>query len=149
MAHQTPQSVLFACHHNAIRSPMAQGLVRFFYGRRFYVASCGVHPQPLDPFAIVVMEEMGVSIAHHRPKSFDDVDAGSFDLIVSLAPQAHHCAMELTRTFAVCVDYWPTHDPSFHPGSREQILSGYRLVRDQLAQTIHNRFGNFVDSSCL
>jgi protein-tyrosine-phosphatase len=139
-----PHAVLFACGMNAIRSPMAAGLFKQLYGKTLYVASAGVHKGALDPFAVAVMEEIGVDIARHKPMSIEELDeleGLNFDLIVTLSPPAHHKALELTRTSAAQVEYWPTADPSVAEGSREQRLEAYRSVRDQLAVHIRARFG--------
>lgn len=140
-----PQAVLFACGMNAIRSPMAAGLFRQLYGKTLYVASAGVNKGHLDPFAVAVMEEVGVDIARHKPMTFEDLDeleGLNFDLIVTLSPPAHHKALELTRTSAAQVEYWPTADPTVVDGSREQRLEAYRAVRDQLLAHIRERFGS-------
>ena len=142
MAGDLPGAVLFACSLNAIRSPMAEGLARHFYGHRLYVASCGVRAGEPDPFAIAVMDEIGIDMARHRPQSFQDLSDDSFDLIVSLSPEAHHWAVELTRTMALEAEYWPTIDPSLTEGSREQKLEAYRGVRDDLRQRLLARFGS-------
>ena len=142
MAGDLPGAVLFACSLNAIRSPMAEGLARHFYGHRVYVASCGVRAGEPDPFAIAVMDELGIDLARHRPQSFEDLSDDSFDLIVSLSPEAHHWAVELTRTMALEAEYWPTIDPSLTEGSREQKLEAYRGVRDDLRQRLLARFGS-------
>lgn len=141
MAGDLPGAVLFACSQNAIRSPIAEGLMRHFYGHQVYVASCGIRAGEPDPFAIAVMDEMGIDISRHRPQSFDDLQDDSFDLIVSMSPEAHHKAMEMTRTMAVEVEYWPTFDPSLTVGSRDQILDAYREVRDALLGRLRQRFG--------
>ena len=139
-----PHAVLFACGLNSIRSPMAAGLFRQLIGPHTYVASAGVRKGELDPFAVAAMEEVGVSIAKHKPMTFEDLDEWeglNFDLIVTLAPEAHHKALELTRTMAADVEYWPTSDPTALEGSREQRLGAYREVRDQLSERIKARFG--------
>ena len=139
-----PQAVLFACGLNSVRSPMAMGLFRQLIGPGTYVGSAGVRKDELDPFAVVVMEEVGSDISKHRPMTFEELDEWeglNFDLIVTLAPEAHHKALELTRTLAAEVEYWPTADPTAVEGSREQRLSAYREVRDQLAERIKARFG--------
>ncbi len=139
-----PQAVLFACGMNAIRSPMAAGLFRQLYGKTLYVASAGVHKGFLDPFAVAVMEEIGVDISRHKPQTFEDLDeleGLNFDLIVTLSPPAHHKALELTRTMATEVEYWPTADPTAAEGTREQRLDAYRAVREQLLAHIRERFG--------
>jgi len=141
MADGLPDAVLFACLENAVRSPMAEGLMKHFYGRRVFVQSAGVRAGTVDPFAVAVMEEIGIDISRHTPTSFDDLHDSSFDLIVSLTPEAHHRALELTRTMAVECEYWPTFDPSLASGSREQILESYRTIREQLSKRIRDRFG--------
>lgn len=127
---------------NAIRSPMAAGMMRHFYGSKVFVASCGVRAGEADGFAIAVMEEIDISIAKHRPQSFDDLTDTSFDLVISLSPEAHHRALELTRTMAIEAEYWPTPDPSVTMGSRDQILESYRELRDRLYMQIRKRFGS-------
>lgn len=119
---------------------MAAAILRFLAGNRIYVRSGGVRPGEPDPFAIAAMEEIGIDIAKHKPRAVEDLEDTSFDLIVTLAPEAHHKALELTRTMAVDVEYWPTMDPSAATGNREQIMAGYRAVRDQLFERIKARF---------
>jgi protein-tyrosine-phosphatase len=139
-----PQAVLFACGLNSVRSPMAAGLFRQTVGKDTYVGSAGVRKGELDPLAVAVLEETGVDIAKHRPMTFEELEDWeglNFDLIVTLAPEAHHKALELTRTLAVEVEYWPTPDPTAIEGTREQRLAAYREVRDQLRERIKARFG--------
>ena len=110
-----PQSVLFACGLNSIRSPIAMGLFRHLFGKSMYIGSAGVKPGEQDPFAIAVMDEIGLDISKHRPQTFEqleDWEGLNFDLIVTLSPEAHHKALNLTRTVAAEVEYWPTPDPS-------------------------------------
>jgi protein-tyrosine-phosphatase len=136
--------VLFACGLNAVRSPMAAGLFRKIIGRGTYVASAGVRKGELDPFAAAALEELGIDIARHRPMTFEELEDWeglNFDLIVTLSPEAHHKALELTRTLAVEVEYWPTVDPTAIDGNREQRLAAYRETRDQLIERIRARFG--------
>jgi len=139
-----PQAVLFACALNAVRSPIAAGLFQQMFGKSIYVASAGVQKGELDPFAVAVMDEIGVDISRHKPMDFEeleDLEGLNFDLIVSLSPPAHHKALDLTRTVAADVEYWPTVDPTGIEGSREQRLGAYRAVRDELMERIRKRFG--------
>jgi len=136
-----PTSVLFACTHNSIRSPMAEAILKHVAGTRIYVDSVGVRPGELDPFCIVVMREIGIDIARHRPKTFDDLEDDSFDLVVSLSPEAQHRAVEMTRTTACEVEFWNTLDPTVVEGNRETRLAAYRRVRDALVERIRERFG--------
>jgi protein-tyrosine-phosphatase len=139
-----PHAVLFACGLNSVRSPMAAGLFRQIIGRTSYVASAGVRKDELDPFAVAALDEVGIDISRHRPMTFEELEDWeglNFDLIVTLSPEAHHKALELTRTIAADVEYWPTPDPTVVEGTREQRLSAYREVRDQLTERIQTRFG--------
>lgn len=137
---QLPGSVLFACTWNAIRSPMAEGLMKQLHGRRIYVDSVGVRANAVDPFAVIAMRELGIDIAGHRPKTFEELADTSFDVVVTLSPEAQHKAVEMTRIMACDVEYWPSFDPSLTEGSREAILESYRAVRDQLARRLRSRF---------
>ena len=135
-----PGAVLFACSRNAVRSPMAAAILRHLAGPRVYVKSAGVRSGETDSFAIAAMEELGIDISKHQPMSLAELHDTSFDLIVSLSPEAHHQALDLTGRFAVDVEYWPTPDPTLASGSREQILAAYRAVRDGLFRRIKQRF---------
>lgn len=140
---ELPGAVLFACTMNSVRSPMAAAILRHLAGRRVWVESAGVRAGESDPFVVEVMKEIGIDVSKHAPRTISDLNDTSFDLIVSLSPEAHHQALELTRTMAVDVEYWPTFDASMMmgQGNREQVLQAYRAVRDVLFQRIKSRFG--------
>jgi len=140
---EVPGAVLFACTTNAVRSVMAAAILRHLAGNRAYVASAGVRAGVTDPFVTAVMDEIGIDVSSHTPNTLRDLHDTSFDLIVSLSPEAHHQALELTRTMAVDVEYWPTYDATVMVGhgTREQTLADYRSVRDQLFEHIKSRFG--------
>jgi protein-tyrosine-phosphatase len=135
-----PTAVLFACTHNAVRSPMAEGLLKHLFGHRIFVDSVGVRPGNVDPFAVQVMDEIGIDLSRHRAKSFEELEDESFDQVITLSPEAHHRAIEMTRTMACDVILWNTFDPSIIEGSREVRLDAYRQVRDQLLQRIRRHF---------
>src|SRR5277367_4686025 len=140
-----PLAVLFACGLNSVRSPIAAGLFAQIFGRAIYVGSAGARKGELDPFAVAVMDEIGLDISRHKPMTFEELDDWeglNFDLIVTLAPEAHHKALDLTRTLAAGVAYWPTPDPTGIDGSREQKLEAYREVCDGLLLRIRKRFSN-------
>lgn len=144
-----PGAVLFCCNLNRVRSPMAEGLMKLWFGQAVYVDSCGLHtgtrrdnlPFAADPFAVAVMDELGGDLSRHRPKNFNDLEDDSFDLVVSLSPEAHHRAGEMARGRAIEVEYWPTLDPTLVSGQRNVMLQAYRDVRDRLEKRIRARFG--------
>lgn len=134
-------SVLFACNYNAVRSPIALGLARHLFGERIYFDSVGVRPGgELDGFSVAVMAEIGIDISQHKPKTFDELEDTSFDLVITLTPEAQHKSVEMTRTMAVEIEYWNTFDPTLTLGNRETILEAYRGVRETLKQAIERRF---------
>lgn len=144
---ELPQSVLFCCDHNAIRSPMAEGMMKKFYGQDTYVQSAGVHSDmEIDGFAIAVCSEIGIELARHRSRSFDEMqqwgdDLAAFDLVVALTPASQRRALELTRVFHLAVEYWPIMDPSGMGEERDAKLARYRQTRDQIRQRMLQRFG--------
>jgi protein-tyrosine-phosphatase len=133
-------AVLFSCTWNSIRSPMAEGLLKKILGHRVYVDSVGAKKMDVDGFAISVMDEIGINISNHQPKTFEDLHDTSYDLIITLSPEAQHKAMELTRTMHCDVEFWNTFDPSYVEGSREERLAAYRKIRNELMQRIMDRF---------
>ena len=138
-----PGAVLFACNLNRVRSPMAEGLMKRLFGDRVYVDSCGVRPgddETPDPFLLAVMDEVGVDLSAHRQKTFEDLEDESYDAVISLTPEAQHSAVEMARSRAVELEYWPTHDPTLILGPRESVLDAYRSVRTALEQRIRQRF---------
>jgi protein-tyrosine-phosphatase len=144
MMARSPQAVLFMCGQNSVRSPTAACLLRHLVPRGLYVQSAGVSKADLDPFAVAVMKEIGLDISNHKPWTVEDLEdweGFNFDLIVTLSPEAHHKAMQLTATLATEVEYWPTPDPVGVEGRRELQLDAYRAVRDGLLRKIRKRFG--------
>lgn len=137
---ELPGSVLFACTHNAIRSPMAEVLMKSLHGHHVFVQSVGVRPAAIDPFAVAAMDEIGFDLSGHRARGFDDLEDDYFDLVVSLSPEAQHRAVELTRNSSCEIEYWATLDPSFIEGSREVRLAAYRQLRDHLLERLRARF---------
>lgn len=142
-----PHSVLFCCDHNAIRSPMAEGMMKKFYGHTAYVQSAGVkNDMEVDGFAITVCDEIGVEIANHRSRSFEEMmewgdDLGGFDLIVALSPASQRLALEMTRVYHLEVEYWPIMDPTGLAEGRDAKLAAYRQTREQIRTKMIERFG--------
>lgn len=142
-----PQSVLFCCDHNAVRSPMAEGIMKKLYGTGTYVQSVGVmNDLEIDGFSIAVCEEIGVELSRHRSRSFDEMeqwgdDLSSFDLVIALSPASQRRALELTRFFHLDVEYWPIMDPTGLGETRETKLNTYRQVRDQIVSHLVDRWG--------
>ncbi|TPN51384.1 MULTISPECIES: low molecular weight phosphatase family protein [unclassified Mesorhizobium] len=135
-----PRSILFLCGMNAVRSPMAEQLARRMLPATIFVASAGVRAGERDPFVDAVLAEDGLTLGERHPRTLDELEDDYFDLIVTLAPEAHHAALELTRSLAVEVEYWPTPDPTGAGGTREQIMASYRDVRERLKARIGRRF---------
>jgi protein-tyrosine-phosphatase len=136
-----PQAVLFACTFNSVRSPMAEGIAKHLFGKEIYIQSAGVRKGEMNPFVVAAMAEIGIDLSEHEPHTFADINDTAFDVIVSLSPEAHHSAVEFTRTMAVETLYWPTIDPTAFQGSRETKMAAYREVRDTLKRRIRELLG--------
>ena len=137
---QVPGSVLFVCSENALRSPMAEAMVKTYFGDRVYVDSIGVRDGALDPMAVAVMQEMDIDLSGHRPKRLDDLLDTSFDIVVTLSPEAHQQALDMMRNEAIEVVFWSISDPSVVEGNRDVRLAAYRDVRDTLKALIEEKF---------
>lgn len=146
-AQDTPNSVLFCCDHNAVRSPMAEGIAKKLYGTDFYIQSVGVkNDLEIDGFSVAVCDEIGVQLERHRSRSFDEMeewgdDLSAFDLVIALSPASQRRALELTRYFHLDVEYWPILDPTGLGETRDAKLSAYRQARDQIHDRLIQRFG--------
>ncbi len=137
-----PQAILFACTSNSIRSVMAEALAKAHFRTRIFIDSVGVRPVEVNPFVVEVMGEVGIDVSDHKPKSFEELEDTSFDLIVTLSPEAQHKAVQLTHDMAADVEFWPALDPTVQQGgSREQQLGLYRELREALKGRIADRFG--------
>lgn len=136
-----PESVLFVCSYNAVRSPMAEAITKDLFGSHIFIDSVGIHSPlgKINPFTISVMKEAGLDLSNHNPKNFEMLNDSSFDLVITLSPEAHHRALDLTRFFSTDVEYWPTMDPTTVKGNRENIMGAFRSVRDYLKEKIENR----------
>ncbi|MBY0510266.1 MAG: arsenate reductase ArsC [Rhodospirillaceae bacterium] len=135
-----PSSVLFCCTMNEIRSPMAEGIMKRFHGTQVFVDSAGVRQGGLDPLMVEVMNEIGVDMARHKPKIFDNLTDDSFDMAIAMSPEAKAAADEMTRYMSCDVRLWNIVDPSLTEGSRDARLAAYRATRDQLQQKILDLF---------
>ena len=139
--------MLFCCDHNAVRSPMAEGMMKKFYGQSAYVQSAGVYnDMEIDGFSVAVCAELGIELERHRSRSFDEMqewgdDLSGFDLVVALSPASQRRALELTRFFHLEVEYWPILDPTGLGEGREAKLVSYRQARDQIRDRMLARFG--------
>ncbi|MEC7762559.1 MAG: low molecular weight phosphatase family protein [Pseudomonadota bacterium] len=142
-----PQSVLFCCDHNAVRSPMAEGMMKMYYGDRVYVQSAGVKSEmDVDGFSVAVCEEIGVPLSNHRSRSFDEMqewgdDLSAYDLIIALSPASQRKVLDLTRFHHLDVEYWPVMDPTGLGTMRDEKLVAYRQARDQIRDRMISRFG--------
>jgi protein-tyrosine-phosphatase len=126
---------------------MAEGMMKKYYGHKTYVQSAGVfNDLEIDGFSIAVCDELGIELARHRSRSFDEMqdwgdDLSGFDLVVALSPASQRRALELTRYYHLEVEYWPILDPTGLGETRENKLASYRQSRDQIRERLLARFG--------
>jgi protein-tyrosine-phosphatase len=137
-------AILFACNINAVRSAMAEAMVKRAFPGKVFVDSCGVMPGVQDGFAISVMQEIGLDLSAHEPKSFSDLDSGFYDVIISFSPEAHDAACKLTQNMDCETLYWPVDNLANLTGSREEMLRAYRYVRDDIRRKLSLYFGKDI-----
>lgn len=139
------QSVLFVCSYNVVRSPIAELLLKSKTGSKLFVRSAGVHEGgEADVFANAVMLEKDLDLGGHIPCSLNDLNDGSFDLVIALTVEAHQFVTEQYRTESVDIEFWPTYDATSTKGSRDTKMGAYREVREQLDAKIKDRFAKWV-----
>ena len=139
---RAPRSLLFACTRNAVRSPMAEALARSRLSPGTFIDSAGVEPGLVNPFAVAVMDEIGLDIRGHRARTFEELSDCSFDLVGALSDDALRAAKPFAAGSAATVEYWDVLDPTLNEGSREQRLAAFRSVRGDLEARIRERFPN-------
>lgn len=140
MSEENPvKSVLFVCNQNAVRSPMAEALLKRHSKRRVFVESAGLIAGALDPFSVSALKEEGIDISRHKTLTLADVDLAAFDLVIALTKEAHSKLTKGAPT-GTTIEFWATPDPSDTEGNRNQIMESYRLVRDHLEVRIADRF---------
>jgi len=137
-----PSTVLFACTHNMIRSPMAEALMKSMFPGQIFADSCGLSAGVADGFVITVMDEIGIDLSNHEPKSFDDLEDEFFDLIICFSDVSYAMALDLAQSKSTEVEFWPVYDAALASDNREERLTAYRLVRDAIAQKLKDHFGN-------
>ncbi|MGR3815366.1 MAG: arsenate-mycothiol transferase ArsC [Cognatishimia activa] len=148
MTQELPQSVLFCCDHNAVRSPMAEGIMKQLFGMETYVQSAGLkNDLEIDGFAITVCHEIDVELARHQSRSFEEMEQfgdqlSSFDMIIALSPASYARAKELTKLFHLDVLFWDTSDPTSTGETRESKLDAYRKTRDEIIAQLKAQWGN-------
>ena len=136
------KSVLFVCNLNSVRSVMAEYLLKNYLNDSTLITSAGVKKGDIDNFAVEVMSEIDINISGHQPKLLEGLRDNDYEVVITLSPEAQHLAKEVTRNNSWEIEYWPCYDVSGVHGSREQILSSYREVRDQISKLLIKRFIN-------
>ncbi len=133
------KTILFICTHNSARSQMAEGLLNALHGDRYDAYSAGIRPSGVNPYAIRVLEEIGVDLSTHRSKSIEEFRGRTFDYVVTVCDHAKEVCpffpgkKVLHRSFP---------DPSTFTGSEDQILEEVRQVRDEIKTWIERTFAN-------
>jgi arsenate reductase (thioredoxin) len=124
------KKILFLCVANSARSQMAEGLARDLFGSDAEVMSAGSQPSRVNPLAIEAMDELGIDIRSHHSKSVATLDAGAFDLVITL------CADEVCPVLPGTVQrlHWPIPDPAAVDATvdRAAALQAFRAARDEL-----------------
>lgn len=122
------KTILFICRHNAGRSQMAEGIINHLHSERYQAWSAGSRPGTINPYAVIVMGEVGIDISGQRPKRLDDLEVGRFDYVVTMCSDDDDCPfypglVHLHQGFP---------DPSIATGTEEEKLAAVRAIRDEI-----------------
>ena len=133
------KSVLFICTHNAARSQMAEAIINKLYGDRYTAFSAGTDPTQIDPFVVLVMKEIDIDVSNYRSKVLNIFKDSNLDYVITLCDQAKESCpyfpggnLHLHRGFP---------DPSELKGRSEDVINGYRRIRDEIKNWIEKEFG--------
>jgi len=104
---------------------MAEGFARKYGSDVMEAASAGLFPAPIvQPLTKKVMEEKNINLDDQFPKSLDQVDVPSFDMIINMS------GSKLPSTMPIEIREWKVEDPI---GKTEDV---YIAVRDQLEMAV-------------
>jgi|TARA_B100001741_G_C15992784_1_gene342965 arsenate reductase len=109
---------------------MAEGFAKHMLkNEQYLIKSAGVSPEPLNSFAVEVMDELGVDITNHYSKNIEKIDLSAFDIVVTVCDNAKtNCPIVKHKK----VIHYSFQDPSISTGTTRQKLTIYRKVRDQI-----------------
>jgi arsenate reductase (thioredoxin) len=139
---QVLEKVLFVCTHNSARSHMAEGFVNALYGDRYSAFSAGTEPSKVSPYAVRVMQEIGIDISDHRSKSVDEFIDQDLDYVVTVCDHAKEaCPFFLGGRKALHKGF---QDPASVTGAEDEKLSVFRHVRDEIRYWVEKIFGNKI-----
>jgi len=130
--------VLFICTHNSARSQMAEGILRHLFGERYEAYSAGTEPSSVRPYAIKVMKEIGIDITTQRSKSISEIYNTEIDYVVTVCDHAKETCPVFPRAKKFL--HAGFEDPSMFRGSEEEVVAGYRRVRDEIKDWIKKTF---------
>ena len=134
------KKILFICTHNSARSHMAEGFVNALYGDRYSAFSAGTEPSKVNPYAVRVMQEIGIDISDHRSKSVDEFLDQDLDYVVTVCDHAKEvCPFFPGGRKALHKGF---QDPASVAGTEDEKLSLFRRVREEIRDWVEKIFGN-------
>lgn len=138
---KNPSSVLFVCHLNSIRSPMAEGLCKKLYGDRIYAQSCGLEAGELNDLMVAVMREKGIDLSEHEAQTLENLTDTSFDIVIAFTENAGEAAKAAFEGIDTEILIWPTPDPTHGVLDVRAMMNNYRSVRDFIEGRLKKQFG--------
>ena len=125
--------ILILCTGNSCRSQMAEGYLRYLKPH-WEIFSAGTHPEKeVNPYAVEVMRELGISLDSHSPESVNKYVYDDFDYVITVCDDAK----EKCPHFPGKVKHRLHHgfeDPALFKGPKEEVLMEYRRIRDQIRE---------------
>ncbi|MDD3554187.1 MAG: arsenate reductase (thioredoxin) [Deltaproteobacteria bacterium] len=126
--------VMFLCTGNSCRSQMAEGFAKN-YGKDLIEAySAGLKATTVNPIAVRVMNEIGIDISNQKSKDIDNELLNNMDVIITLCSNAEATCPMTPRHIKRL--HWPIEDPAMITGSDEEVMQGFRRVRDEIKTNV-------------
>ena len=149
MKYKSPQSVLFCCNYNSVRSPMAEGILKKLIGKKIFVQSVGVFDSlEIDGFTVRVCDEIDIKLNKHRVRSLSEMEQqggfiGSFDLVIPFTQESMKEVQKYSTFSSVNIEKWGVEEPLKDENDINQTLGSYRRTRDIILNKIYKRFQDY------
>jgi protein-tyrosine-phosphatase/DNA-binding transcriptional ArsR family regulator len=126
--------VLFLCTGNSARSQIAEAILRSLSQGTTEVQSAGPRPAGVHPYALRVLDSLGLSTDGLRSKGVEDVIGIDFDHVVTLCDVAREECPELPGDPSRI--HWSLPDPAAVAGPEPNRLRAFQRIASELKARI-------------
>ena len=137
----TSMKLLILCTGNSCRSQMAHGFLQAF-DNRLQVYSAGTKTaKEVHPMAVKVMDDMGIDLTRHSPKSVNLYIGQEWDYVITVCDGANENCPTFTGNVRNRL-HIGFDDPSEATGTPAFIHSEFQRVRDEIRARFYAFYQN-------